>query len=168
MESENCSPIVPEVPWSTGAVDLDYWCKVERERVTTSHVHTSNMHLNDQSHQVFVMVMNPSTTISIPNEDKNYPNCTCMCGGQKRRGLPRLYACSALLRLEADSWFSNKNTTANHSWFEGKKYLHTSYCWTDVDKMTRLDGPVLWKYLFKKCKFVYIYTKNLQTTILLR
>jgi hypothetical protein len=62
VESENCSPIVPEVQLVTGAVDMDDWCKVERERVTTSHVHPYNIHLNDQLHyqlhQVFVMVKN--------------------------------------------------------------------------------------------------------------
>jgi hypothetical protein len=52
VESENCCPIVPEVPWDTGAVDMDYRCKVERERFTTSHVHPYNMHLNDQLHPV--------------------------------------------------------------------------------------------------------------------
>jgi hypothetical protein len=62
IESENCSPIVPKDQLVTGAVDMDDCCKVERERVTTSHVHPSNIHLNDQLHyqlrRVFVMVMN--------------------------------------------------------------------------------------------------------------
>jgi hypothetical protein len=115
MESEKCSPIVPKVQLVTGALDnMDYWCKVERERVTTSHVHhPHHMHLNDQLHHVFVCdgqelkSVDSSTTIIIPNEDKNYPKCICLCG-QKRRGLSRSYACSSSLsRLEDDSWFSN-------------------------------------------------------------
>jgi hypothetical protein len=39
MESEKYSPIVPEDRLVTGAVDMDYWCKVERERVTTQTRH---------------------------------------------------------------------------------------------------------------------------------
>jgi hypothetical protein len=118
MESENCSPIGPEVPWGTGAVDLDDRCKVESERHNTPRLsiqHASQLSVAscvcDCQELKFALPVDPSTAIIIPNEGKNFPSCTCMCFGQ-RRGLSRSYACSSLSRLEGD--LATK-ITANHS-----------------------------------------------------
>jgi hypothetical protein len=88
MESENCSPIVPAVPWGTGAIDMDYWCKVESERQNTPRPyiqHASQLSVAscvcDCQVLKFALPVDPSTAIIIPNEGKNYPSCTCMCSG---------------------------------------------------------------------------------------
>jgi hypothetical protein len=116
IKSESCSPIVPAVPWAIGAIDMDYWCKVEREchnKPRPSIRHASQLSvascLCDGQELKFALPVDPSTTIIIPNEDMNFPSRTCMCGGQ-RRGLSRSYACSSLSRLEDDL---ATTTTAN-------------------------------------------------------
>jgi hypothetical protein len=119
IESENCSPIVSAVPWGTGAIDMDYWCKVESERHNKPRpsIQQQASQLSvascvcDCQELKFALPVDPSTAIIIPNEGKNFPSCTCMCCGQ-RRGLSRSYACSSLSRLEGD--LATK-ITANHS-----------------------------------------------------